>query len=101
MTPYLSTSQALPAPVHAHAHAAVADLQRGSVGHLQLLLVVLEHLRGLDVDIPGARGDAILGAVYGLAGIGCVCPGRLASLGKGFQLVLHVQKKRETGGVIG
>ena len=59
--------ETLPASVETIAHAAVADLDRGSVGNLKMLLAVLEQLGWLGSYVPGSRGRTILRTVNQLA----------------------------------
>ena len=58
------------------------------MGHLKILLMVVEHLRGLGRDAPRRGGGAIHGAVDLLAGEGLVLPRGPAALSVGLQLVL-------------
>lgn len=67
---YLATPQAPLALVHAHTQAAMADLERGSVGNLKDLHVVLKHFPRLSTDVPWPRGGAILRTIHRLACMG-------------------------------
>lgn len=62
-----ASPQTLPAPVDARSRTPMADLDRGSVGDLKLLMAVLKELGRLGSNVPGPRGRTILWAINQLA----------------------------------
>ena len=58
-----SPSVAPPAPVHAHPAAVVADLHRGRVRDLKILVVIREEVVWLSSNVPRPGGGAIMRTV--------------------------------------
>lgn len=95
MTTSIATTTSDPAPPKtsvapdiSRSKTVMTWLDRGSVGHLEALGVILEQGWGRGLDVPGSRGCAILWAVNYLTCVWFVGPGCRPALSIGLQSIM-------------